>query len=66
MAYFEEEMLKETSDLEEIQYSEETLKVFNLFNSTIKFTAEYAKEEVNFLDVNIKLIDKELKTDLFV
>ena len=28
MAYFEEEMLKETSDLEEIQYSEETLKVF--------------------------------------
>ena len=37
-----------------------------MFHSTIKFTAEYSKEEVNFLDVNIKLIDGELKTDLFV
>ena len=49
---------------------EESLKVFieqvNLFHSTIKFTAEYSKEEVNFLDVNVKLIDGELKTDLFV
>ena len=37
-----------------------------MFHSTIKFTAEYPKEEVNFLDVNIKLIVGELKTDLFV
>ena len=37
-----------------------------MFHSTIKFTAEYSKEEVNFLDVNIKLIDGELKTDLFI
>ena len=37
-----------------------------MFHSTIKFTAEYSKEEVNFLDANIKLIDGELKTDLFV
>ena len=37
-----------------------------MFNSITKFTAEYSKEEVNFLDVNIKLIDGELKTDLFV
>ena len=37
-----------------------------MFYSTIKFTAEYLKEEVNFLDdVNIKLTDGELKTDLF-
>ena len=35
-------------------------------HSTIKFTAQYSKEEVNFLDINIKLIDEELKTDLFV
>ena len=52
------------------EYGEESLKVFieqgNMFRSTIKFTAEYSKEEVNFLDVNIKLIDGELKTDLFV
>ena len=37
-----------------------------MFHSAIKFTAEYPKEKVNFLDVNIKLIDGELKTDLFV
>ena len=52
------------------EHGEESLKVFieqvNMFHSTIKFTAEYSKEEVNFLDVNIKLIDGELKTDLFV
>ena len=52
------------------EHGEESLKVFieqvNMSNSRIKFTAEYSKEEVNFLDVNIKLIDGELKTDLFV
>ena len=37
-----------------------------MFHPTIKFTAEYSEEEVNFLDLNIKLIDGELKTDLFV
>ena len=38
----------------------------NMFHPTIKFAAEYSKEEVNFLDINIKLIDGEPKTDLFV
>ena len=37
-----------------------------MFHSTIKFTTEYSKEQVNFLDASIKLIDGELKTDLFV
>ena len=37
-----------------------------MFHSTIKFTAEYSKGKVNFLDINVKLIDGELKTDLFV
>ena len=32
----------------------------------MKFTAEYSKQEVNFLDVNIKLIYPELETNLFV
>ena len=32
----------------------------------MKFTSEHSKEEVNFLDLNIKLIDDELKTDLLV
>ena len=52
------------------EHGEESLRDFkdqvNLFHPTIKFTAEYCKEEVNFLDLNIKLIDGELKTDLFV
>ena len=52
------------------EHGGESLKIFiesvNIFHSTIKFTAEYSKEEVNFLDVNTKLIDAELKTDLFV
>ena len=47
--------------------SEESLKVFiqqvNIFHSTIKFTAEYSKKQVNFLDVTIKLIDGEIKAD---
>ena len=33
---------------------------------TMKFTAKYSKEEVKFLDLNMKLMDGELKTDLFV
>ena len=37
-----------------------------MFHSTIKFTAEYSKEEVNFLDANKKPIDGEFNTDLFV
>ena len=39
---------------------------FNLFHPKIKFTAKYSKQEANFLDLNIKLIDGELKADLFV
>ena len=36
-----------------------------MFHPTIKFTAEYSKDQVNFLDLNIKLIDGKLKTELF-
>ena len=46
-------------------HGEVSFKVFitqvNRFHLTIKFTAEYLKQEVNFLDVNIKLIDLFLK-----
>ena len=52
------------------KHGEESLRVFidqvNLSHPTIKFTAEYSKWEVNFLDLNIKLVDGELKTHLFV
>ena len=40
------------------EHGEESLKVFrgqvNMFHSTVKFTSEYSKEQVHFLDVNIK------------
>ena len=52
------------------EHDEESLKAFidqvNMFHLTIKCAAEYSKEEVNFLDLNMKLIDGELKTYLFV
>ena len=52
------------------EYGEESLKDFieqvDMFHSIIKFTAEISKEELNFLDINVKLIHGELKTDLFV
>ena len=52
------------------EHDEESLKVFtyqvNIFHPTVKFTAEHSKEKVNFLDLNVKLIDGELKTELFV
>ena len=52
------------------EHGEDSLKVFidqvNLFHPTRKFTAEYSKERVSFSELNIKLIDGKLKTDLFV
>lgn len=46
------------------------LKLFkeqvNMFHPTIKFTAEYSKVEVNFLNVNIKLINRGIRTNLLV
>ena len=82
MADFEEKMLESFEKKQMIwwryiddiffiwEYGEESLKVFieqvNMFHSTIKFTAENSKEEVNFLNVNVKLIVGELKTDLFI
>ena len=38
----------------------------NSFHSTIKFTANWSKEKVNFLDVEINLKNGVLSTDLFV
>ena len=45
---------------------EKFLKKLNTFHPTIKFTAEYSKEAINFLDVNVRLVEGELMTDLFV
>ena len=42
------------------EHGEESLEKFinklNSFHSTIKFAAEYSKETINFLDVNIRLV----------
>ena len=46
---------------------ENVLNKLNSFHLTIMFTAEYSKETINFLDVNIRLVGGgELMTDLFV
>ena len=52
------------------EHGEESLKEFlneiNSFHSTIKFTADWSKEKVNFLDVEVTLNNGVLSTDLFV
>ena len=44
------------------EHGEESLEKFlnklNTFHPTIKFTAEYSKETINFLDVNIRLVGR--------
>ena len=52
------------------EHCEESLKEFineiNSFHPTIKFTADWSKEKVNFLDVEVTLKNGVLSTDLFV
>ena len=52
------------------QHGEENLKLFlenlNSCHPTIKFTADYSSEKINFLDVQVTRCDDRLVTDLFV
>ena len=52
------------------EHGEESLQEFmneiNSFHSTIKFTADWSKEKVNFLDVEVTLKNSVLSNDLFV
>ena len=52
------------------ELGEESLEKFinklNTFHQTTKFTAEYSKKAINFLDVNVRLVEGELMTDLFL
>ena len=48
------------------EFLEKFLNKLNSFHPTIKFTAKYSKETINFLDVNVRLVGGELMTDLFV
>ena len=52
------------------EHGVDSLKQFtetlNACHSTIKFTAEWSKEEINFLDVNVRLRNRQLETDLHI
>ena len=53
-----------------LEHGEESLEKFlnklNSFYPTIKFIAEYSNETINFSDINIRLVEGKLMTDLFV
>ena len=40
--------------------------MLNKEHSTIKFTAEWSKIQINFLDVTVYLENGKIKTDLYV
>ena len=49
------------------EYLERFIKKLNKFRLTIELAAEYQKEnKENFSDLDIRLIDGQLKTNLFV
>ena len=52
------------------EHGEESLKHFlkhlNSVHPTLKFTADYSTEQINFLDVNVRRVGNKLATDLYV
>ena len=52
------------------QHGEKELKRFseflNCYHPTIKFTAYYSREELQFLDVSVRKKDNQLVTDLYI
>ena len=82
MADLEERILKDTElkppiwwryidDIFSIwEHGEDSLKHFietrNACHPTIKFTAELAEEEINFLNINVILRNRQLETDLHI
>ena len=52
------------------EHNEEYLKVFidwaHMFHLTITFITKYSEDQVNFSDVNLKLIDEKRVLDFFV
>ena len=65
VADFEEKMFENFEKNNNNDLIEVHIDQVKSFHPTIKLTTEYSKEEVNFLDLNTKLIDGELKTDFF-
>ena len=82
MAELEEEIIKESEyksyfwwrNIDDIfflwEHGENKSKSFidkiNKAHPTIKFTAEWSKTSINFLDVTVSLIERVIETDLFV
>ena len=48
------------------EYLKQFIQTLNAFQSTIKFTAESSKEEISFSEVNVRLRNRQLKTDLHI
>ena len=82
MADFEERILKDTERQPRIwwryiddiffiwKHREDSLKHFieilSACHPFIKFTAEWSKEKINFLDVKVRLRNRQLETDLHI
>ena len=45
---------------------EKFLEFLNCYHPTIKFTANYSREEIDFLDVSVRKKNKQLVTDLYI
>ena len=45
---------------------ENFLEFLNCYHPTIKFTADYSREEIHFLDVSVRKTNKQLVTDLYI
>ena len=45
---------------------EKFLEFLNCYHPTIKFTANYSREEINFLDVSVGKKNNQLATDLYI
>ena len=50
---------------EGLERLQEFYQYLNSFHPTIKFTMEFSKEQINFLDVNISQKEGALQTDLY-
>ena len=52
------------------QYGEKELEKFleflNCYHPTIKFTTNYSREEINFLDVSVRKKNNHFVTDLYL
>ena len=45
---------------------EKSLEFLNCYHPTIKFAANYARKEINFLDISVREKNSQLVTDLYI